>query len=239
MAATIQTGCIKLSQQLLYAVKTGAATNELKNQLAQLTEDTLATELSNDTFKKAFWLNIYNAFVQESLQQNPEQYKNRRTFYRKKFIHIAGHYLSPDLAEHGILRHSRNKWSLGYAGKLFPSTFEKKHRVAAIDYRIHFALNCGAASCPPIAFYEPGRIDQQLDMATAAYLGSEAEYIAAKNKVLLPSLISWFRADFGGKAGIKKILIQHAVIPANAAERLKFSFKKYDWSLAPGSYKEL
>lgn len=239
MAATIQTGCIKLSQQLLYAVKTGVATNELKDQLAQLKEELLATELSADASKKAFWLNIYNAFVQETLLQNPGQYKNRSAFYCKKFICIAGHHLSPDLVEHGILRRSRNKWSLGYAGKLFPSDFEKKHRVATIDCRIHFALNCGAASCPPIAFYEPGSIDRQLDIATAAYLGSEAEYIAAKNKVLLPSLMSWFRADFGGKAGIKKILIQHAVIPANTAERLKFSFKKYDWSLALSSYKEL
>jgi Protein of unknown function, DUF547 len=239
MVVIIQTDCIKLSQQLLYAVKTGAATNKLKTQLAQLTGETLLKELSNDASKKTFWLNIYNAFVQEALLQNPGQYKNRSAFYRKKFICIAGHHLSPDLAEHGILRRSRNKWSMGYAGKLFPSDFEKKHRVAIIDYRIHFALNCGAASCPPIAFYEPGSIDRQLHLATAAYLGSEAEYITAKNKVLLPSVMSWFRADFGGKAGIKKILVQHAVIPADKARGLKFSFKKYNWSLALSSYKEL
>jgi hypothetical protein len=239
MAVINQPDCIKLSQQLLYAVKTKATATELKNQLAQLTEETLATELSDDTFKKAFWLNIYNAFVQEALRKNPEQYKNRQAFYSKKFIDIAGQHLSPDMAEHGILRRSRNKYGLGYMGNLFPSAFEKKHRVATIDYRIHFALNCGAASCPPITFYEPVIINRQLDMATAAYLNSEAEYIAEKNKVLLPSVMSWFRADFGGKAGIKKILLQHAVIPAGAARGLNISFKKYDWTLAPGSYKEL
>jgi Protein of unknown function, DUF547 len=239
MAAIQQTDCIKLSQQLLYAVKTGANTDQFSSQLAKLTEENLVKQLSDDTFKKTFWLNIYNAFVQEALLQNPGQYKNRRAFYSKKFIHIAGHYVSPDLAEHCILRRSRNKWSLGYAGKLFSTAFEKKHQVTSIDYRIHFALNCGATSCPPIAFYEQPKIDQQLDIATASYLGSVVEYIAGKNKVLLPAFMSWFRADFGGKSGIKKILIQHGIIPANRAENLKFHFKKYDWSLALNSYKEL
>jgi Protein of unknown function, DUF547 len=239
MVATTQTHCIKLSQQLLYAVKTGVDTEQFINQLAQFKEETLVKELSDDTFKKAFWLNIYNAFVQQSLHQNPEQYKNRRAFYSKKFICIAGHHLNPDLAEHGILRRSRNKYGLGYMGNLFPSAFEKKHRVATIDYRIHFALNCGAASCPPIVFYEPDSINRQLDIATASYLGREAEYIAGENKVLLPALMSWFRADFGGKAGIKKILLQHAVIPADAARGLSLSFKKYDWTLALNTYKEL
>ncbi len=239
MAAINKPDCTILSQQLLYAVKTGATTNDLESLLAQLNEETLVKELSNDALKKTFWLNIYNAFVQKMLLQNPGQYKNRRSFFSKKIIHIAGHRLSPDLAEHGILRRSRNKWSLGYAGKLFTTAFEKKHRVASIDYRIHFALNCGAASCPPIAFYEPGRIDRQLDIATASYLGSEAEYIVRENKVLLPALMSWFRADFGGKTGIEKILIQHGIIPANRAGKLKFFFKRYDWSLTLNSYKEL
>jgi Protein of unknown function, DUF547 len=239
MAAIQYTNPVNISQQLLYAVKTGAATSDLKKQLAELTEEALQKKLTDDRFKKSFWLNIYNAFVQMALQQNPGQYANRRAFFSKKFIHVAGQYISPDLVEHGILRHSRNKWSIGYAGKLFPSTFEKKHRVAAIDFRIHFALNCGARSCPPVAFYEPRSIDQQLDMAAAAYLGSEAEYIAAEKKVLLPALMSWFRADFGGKKGIKKILLLYAVIPAGADRGLKFSFKKYDWTLALNSYKEL
>jgi Protein of unknown function, DUF547 len=239
MAAIQNTNPVNISQQLLYAAKTGAATNDFGKQLAELTEQTLLKVLADDSYKKSFWLNIYNAFVQIALLQNPGQYKNRHSFYSKKFIHIAGVHLSPDLVEHGILRRSRNKWSLGYAGKLFPTAFEKKHRVAAIDYRIHFALNCGARSCPPVAFYEPGRIDQQLDMAAAAYLGSEVEYIASENKVLLPALMSWFRADFGGKKGIKKILLLHDLIPPGTDRRLKFSFKKYDWTLALNSYKEM
>ena len=34
-----------------------------------------------------------------------------------------------------------------------------------MDYRIHFALNCGAKSCPAISFYSAKTLDQQLTTA--------------------------------------------------------------------------
>jgi hypothetical protein len=40
------------------------------------------------------------------------------------------------------------------------------------DPRIHFALNCGALSCPPIRCYEEAKIERQLDIATKSYLQS-------------------------------------------------------------------
>ena len=80
--------------------------------------------------------------------------------------------MSLDDIEHGILRRSKIKWSEGYFNKLFPSKFEKENRVNKVDYRIHFALNCGARSCPPIAFYDPEKLDKQLDVATMIYLKS-------------------------------------------------------------------
>jgi hypothetical protein len=231
--------CINLSQQLLYAVKTGSSTEQLLLQVQQLEEATLLQQLNTDDTKKTFWLNIYNAYVQLALQHNPGLYSNRHTFYGKKFIGIACQSINLDMIEHGILRRSRHKWSLGYFGKPFPSLFEKKLRVNTIDCRIHFALNCGAKSCPPIAFYDPTRIAQQLNLAAASYLGTEAEYIAEENKVLLPALMSWFRADFGGKSGMKKILLQHNIIPPGADRSLRIAFKKYDWSLALTAYKDL
>ena len=104
-----------------------------------------------------------------------------------------------DDIEHGILRRSKVKWSFGYFNKLFPSAFEKKHRVDTLDYRIHFSLNCGATSCPPIAFYKPEQLDKQLEVATKVYLSGEAAYNEADNTVALPALMGWFRGVFGGK----------------------------------------
>lgn len=68
-----------------------------------------------------------------------------------------------------------------------------------MDYRTHFALNCGAKSCPPIAFYKPEELNEQLDMAMKVYLQNETTYNQAKNIVELPAIMGWFRRDFGGK----------------------------------------
>jgi hypothetical protein len=95
-------------------------------------------------------VNLYNAFVQDALIRHPEQYHDRRAFFRERRHTVASTDLSLDIIEHGILRHSKWKYGLGYVPNSFPSAFERQHRVPEIDPRVHFALNGGAESCPPI-----------------------------------------------------------------------------------------
>lgn len=226
---------IAVSQSLLYAVKTGDSSGQYRQQLQRVDENALAQQLTTDDLKKAFWLNIYNSYVQRLLTDNPDRYKSRKSFFGAGLITIAGNKLSLDDIEHGILRHSKTKWSLGHVNKLFAGGFEKKFRVDTVDYRIHFALNCGAKSCPPIAYYTPEKISAQLELATKNYLKNEAEYKANENTVYLPAIMSWFRADFGGKKGMKQILNKYNIIAANADPEIKF--KKYDWTLELNNYK--
>ena len=229
------TDYIKLSQNFLYASKTGNSTTAFIDTLRNADQNALAVQLNNDHKKLAFWLNLYNGFTQVILKKDPDQYKTRGSFFAAKQINVANQELSLDVIEHGILRHSKVKWSEGYLGKLFPSGFEKKFRVKKLDYRIHFALNCGARSCPPIAFYEPEQIDRQLNMAVKTYLKGEVTYDKKENMVEVPALMGWFRHDFGGKKGILDILIAYKIIPAGSAPSIRF--KKYDWSLFLNNYK--
>ncbi|MEQ1678413.1 MAG: DUF547 domain-containing protein, partial [Chitinophagaceae bacterium] len=138
--------------------------------------------------------------------------------------------ISLDLIEHGILRRSKAKLSLGYFNKLFKSRFEKKFRVEKLDYRVHFALNCGAKSCPPIAFYKPEQIDKQLDLATKVYLKNEVLFNGKDLTVEVPAILSWFRADFGGKRGITRLLRQQQLIPDSTTPAIRW--KEYDWAIA-------
>ncbi len=225
---------IRLSQYLLYAARTGDSTRGYKDSLASVGFETLIQQLDNDDKRKTFWLNIYNAFTQTGLQENPAWYKNRNKFYKRKYIVVAGKKLSLDFIEHGIIRRSKIKLSLGYLNKLFPSAVEKKLRLKKPDYRIHFALNCGARSCPPIAFYKPDQINKQLELATNAYLKTEVIFSGENKTVELPAIFSWFRGDFGGKKGILKILQQRNIIPENSSPSIKW--KKYDWTLALKNY---
>lgn len=219
----------KLAQDFLYAVKTEDSTSTYELALANASLSKLISELDTDSKKLAFWLNLYNAFVQKRLRENPELYKDRNKFYKADNYTVAGEKLSLDMIEHGILRHSKNKISLGYFNKWFPNSFEKKTRVAKVDARIHFALNCGAKSCPPIRFYEAEKIDKQLDLATKVYLQNEVKYEAINNKVFVPALFSWFRGDFGGKKGIKTFLKKYELIPKESSPSLVF--QKYNWNL--------
>lgn len=229
------TNYIMLSQQFLYSVRTGDSSNEYIQKLAIASREELNRQLSSGAKKKAFWLNIYNAFVQKILTENPGKYKNRNSFFSLKQIVIAGRQLSIDDIEHGILRRSKFKWSLGYLNKFFTSRFEKQFRVDTLDNRIHFALNCGAKSCPPIAYYDADKIEMQLELAAKSYLKSETEYSIDSGLVYLPTIMSWFRADFGGKKGIKNLLRKYNIL--NPETEVKIRFKKYNWTLFLNNYK--
>lgn len=226
---------IELAQQILLAAKTKESTDSIAKILELISPAVLKEQLKSDNDKKAFWLNIYNAFTQIILTRNPDKYKNRSDFFKDKQIRLAGRALSLDDIEHGLLRRSKSKLSFGYFNKLFPGSFERANRVDKLDYRIHFALNCGAKSCPPIAFYSPESLDKQLDLSTKVYLRGECDYNMNKNEIGVPALMGWFRHDFGGRSGMKTILRKVEVISQD--QNPDIYFKKYDWSLFLENYK--
>ncbi|RYY70320.1 MAG: DUF547 domain-containing protein [Chitinophagaceae bacterium] len=225
---------VALSEQFIYAAKSGAETSGLLEKLKLLSYQDLQNSLHNDADKKAFWINIYNGSTQYALKSNPEKYSKRSKFFKAKQISIAGKTFSLDEIEHDILRRNKVKWSLGYFNKLFPGKKAKTLREDKLDYRIHFALNCGARSCPPIAFYKSENIDQQLDVATRAYLTGEATYDAAKNRLYLPAIMGWFRRDFKGKRNMLILAKKYGIVPQN--KQPSISFKKYDWNLFLNNY---
>jgi len=220
----------------LYAARIGEPTDSLRQLLAGADREALRTALRTDVARKTFWINVYNAATQTALKAEPERYKSRNKFFKAKLVTIAGQPLSLDDIEHGILRRSKNKLSLGYLNKLAAGRFEKDFRVDTLDYRIHFALNCGARSCPPIAYYSVDKLNEQLQQATTGHLKSETDYDSTRNTAAVTAFMGWFRADFGGKRGIRKLLREAGAIPANASPRIRF--KEYYWNLYLNNFKE-
>ena len=225
----------ELSEQLVYAAKTSEPTTALIAALKNLDFDNLKNKLNTDDKKMAFWINLYNGFTQLMLKTDPDKYKNRNKFFKAKEIEVAGKQFSLDEIEHDILRRSKIKWSLGYFNKLFPGQKAKQLRVAHLNYRIHFALNCGAKSCPPIAFYQSTNIQSQLDIATRAYLTGECEYNADNNSLHLPAIMGWFRRDFNGKKRMLELVKKYNIVPQSQFPVIYF--KKYDWSIYLSNYK--
>lgn len=231
-----KTDYIEISQKFIESAKFAEAdTEKYIELLANANEAELLEQLKTDDLKKAFFINLYNGFTNYALKKDPDKYKSRNAFFKSKQFVVAGNKLSLDVIEHGFLRRSSIKWSLGKFNKIFPSKLEKKYRVEKVDYRIHFSLNCGARSCPPIFFYDPKKINDQLDQATRSYLTGDAEYNKDKNELALPILMSWFRGDFGNRKGILKIVKELEIIPKDANPKIKYN--KYDWSLYLENFK--
>ncbi|MEP7278429.1 MAG: DUF547 domain-containing protein [Bacteroidota bacterium] len=153
--------------------------------------------------------------------------------FREKLIVIAAEKFSLDEIEHGILRRYRWKYSLGYFSNPFISKLLKQLAVSEIDFRIHLALNCGAASCTPIAFYKLNTLNQQLDMATSSFLTSETIIDEGKKAVTVTRLMRWFKADFGGTGGIKKIVEKYLKTNLNG---YKIKYSRYNWDTRLGNF---
>ena len=134
------------------------------------------------------------------------------------------------------MRGGRSKYGLGYLPKLYVTGLERRYRLSECDPWIHFALNCGAESCPAIRAYEPDRIDDQLELATRAYLASTAEYDADAGVVRVPRVFLWYRGDFGGASGIRAFLREYDVVPEDATPSIRH--RSWDWSKAAGKFTE-
>ncbi|MEA1786128.1 DUF547 domain-containing protein [Arenibacter sp. GZD96] len=232
-----ETNLNALSETLLRYIKDGRSTTELQAQLDQISMETLVNGLASDAQKIAFWVNIYNAYIQILLSEHPELYKDKNAFFKVDQIPIAGTRISFAFIEHGILRKSQWELGGGYIHKWFTSKMERNLRVYQPDYRIHFALNCGAKDCPPVAIYEPGRLDDQFEAGTKRFLMRTTTLQDDIDAVEVTALFSWFRGDFGGKKGTLSILEEFQIISRNAAQSL--SFKDYDWTLELDNFIDL
>lgn len=229
------TSYVAVSQRLLQNAKNGQSNAEILKILANAPEDTLTNELFDDDRKKAFWVNLYNGMIQEVLSKNPEKYDNRDTFFKDNQMKVSGDSLSFDDVEHGIIRNSKVKWGLGYIPNIFPGSYEKKFRTEEVDPRVHFILNCGAISCPPVHIFSAENFNAEADKIAKAYLASVSTYKPDEEKLYTTPLIQWFRGDFGEKDDdLFPMFYGYEIVPAG--EMPKIEYVEYDWTMKLGNF---
>jgi hypothetical protein len=228
---TADTTLLKLSGDLLLRVKLDEPADSIFHSLSRYSTEALVSGLNNDNARKTFWINIYNACFQMLAKRG---LKNP-VIFKAEAIRFTNMAFSLDDIEHGILRKYRWKYSLGYWPQFWPGKTIKQLAVDTIDYRIHFALNCGARSCPPIAFYKYKSIDKQLDIVTRAFLGAETKFDDEKKIVHVTKIMQWFKGDFGGERGIRKTFSTH--LQRNISS-YKIEYQEYDWTAVLNNYAE-
>ena len=101
------------------------------------------------------------------------------------------------------------------------------------DPRLHFVLNCGAISCPPILdeAYIGNKIQEQLTRQTTKALDDRIFLrVASQNKVGLSQIFNWYASDFGGsRKSIINFINQYRTMPV--ADDSAIEYYEYDWSL--------
>ena len=156
----------------------------------------------------AFWINVYNALVLHGIVRLGVRASVRRVwnFFGRVCYQVGGHVLSLDDVEHGVLRDNRRRpWP-----PVRPFGARDPRRALAVsppDPRFHFAITCGAASCPPVGVYRAAAIDTQLDLATRSFVNQEV--VLAGDRVACSRIFKWYRGDFEAAGGLGPFLLRH------------------------------
>ena len=165
----------------------------------------------------AFSINAYNVLAVKGILDghSPASSLGKlRFFYRDKYT-IAGEELSLH-------------------------AFEKEHIRTLDEPRIHFAIVCASASCPPLRSeaYLPQMLDEQLDDSARRFLNDSAKnrYDLDSGVAHVSKIFKWFAEDFEAAAGsvqryMAAFVDDEEVAAALRKDRFKLRYLKYDWSL--------
>jgi hypothetical protein len=186
-----------------------------RNTLNQYLEQLRKTHPENMPKKAsmAFWINAYNAFtVQLILDHYPVN--------SIKDIQIKG----------------KNAWEIPFIqihGKTYTLDQIQKEKLGAFkDARVHFAINCAAKSCPPLAntAFEAINLESSLEARTQLFLNNPKYNTISDERLDLSMIFVWYAAEFDQQAGSSLDFIRRYV-PIKLKTGIKITFLEYDWAL--------
>ena len=199
------------------------------------------SEIRGDEARIAFWLNTYNETLAAELDSRPRRGNLllQRRLFKRTTIEIAGRSYSLNVIEHGLLR--GNARPPGSMRRLLASDDPRLEAApSTVDPRIHFALNCGAASCPVVRRYEAETLDETLEAATRGYFEAESSLDRDSGTLTLPGLMKLYRVDFGSGEDADLVAFAVRYLPADDAARvgatgpeLRVRFGRFDWTFVP------
>jgi hypothetical protein len=182
----------------------------------------------NKDERLAFWINVYNAYTIQLINQHKEResIRNINMFlgvlkgkrpWKEEIVHAAGRLMSLD------------------------DVLNKVLRIEFKEPRIHMALTGAAMSSPPLRdeAYEGFKLEQQLDDQTRTFLRERqtANRLDLGNSIIyLSPIFDTNRADFGKtNEAILRFVAPYfegkGERAAFAASRLTIEFTDFDWSL--------
>jgi hypothetical protein len=177
---------------------------------------------------EALFINAYNAYTVRTILDRVtpdgsyeiDSIQDIEDVFTRPSHVVGGFRLSLDNIEHNILR----------------PTFR--------DPRIHFAVNCASASCPPLPTdaFEGSRLDEQLEAATRNALGNPDYATIEDGALLLTKILEWYGSDFvspdyrGSEKNLAAFVSRYASDDVRRFleeknHEVEVRFREYDWRL--------
>ena len=189
-------------------------------------------DLGDRPHQIAFWINLYNALILHGVLHYKVSGSMLRDigFFRRVAYNVGGMRFSADDIEHGVLRGNRRHPYLPFT-QFAKGDPREMMSIEDPDPRMHFALVCGARSCPPISAYDGEQLDAQLDLAAAAFINGIGAQFDPEAKILfLSRIFKWYAGDFGGREGALRLVDQYLDTSVDIAGA-RIRYLPYDWSV--------
>jgi Protein of unknown function, DUF547 len=186
----------------------------------------------------AFWINVFNAGVLRDGRELESAGSAREVeaFFERPRLRIGEHAYSLDDIQHGLLRGNVVK-----PGRSRPPMQRGDPRLEympiVFEERMHFALHSACRSSPPLRAFDGGKLDRQIEQASADYIRRNVRVERQGAVLFLPRLFRWFAEDFGGDSGIVDFVVarieDEAVVDMvdrrHGAVALRYA--EFDWGL--------
>jgi hypothetical protein len=181
--------------------------DKLNSYLSKLDKNPINSDWSRNE-KLAYWINVYNAFtiklILDNFPVNSIQDIADGKPWDLKWIKLGGKTYSLNQIENDIIRPEFN------------------------EPRIHFAVNCAAQSCPPLAnqAFTAENLDSLLEKQTKVFINNTKYNKVSTSSAKVSRIFDWYGSDFGN---VLSFLNKYLDKPLPAAANI--DFLDYDWSL--------
>ena len=164
-----------------------AALKAFIDQLAAMSPENKPEWFPGEDERKRYYLTAYNAYIvfyAASAYPDKHGLWSKLGLFKNKDIILGGRKLTLNDLEHSIIR------------KEF------------LDPRIHFALNCGARSCPPLkaGVIAQNATENELEEAARRFINDPANvrFDESSLTLYLSKIFDWFEGDFLNYLRVKR-----------------------------------
>ena len=157
----------------------------------------------------AYWINIYNATTIKLILENHPVNQildlHNGSAWKVNLVRVGGNKLTLDHVEKEILIRQLQ------------------------EPRVHFAVNCAAVSCPPLAnqAWTEQNLENMLEERTRSFINDANQNNISSNSIRISRIFEWYKDDFGSSLTTFLNRYSRTTINSNAT----ISYLPYNWDL--------